>query len=151
MQPSRPAVVVVDTNVWISGLLSPLGAPALLARQVLRRARPAFTEATFAELSQRLWRPKFDRYVSMERRRQWLSDLHAVSEPVVVPAQVAALKFSRDATDDKFIHTALAVEATCLVTGDQDLLVLAGLLEARGVHICSPAAALALPLFSAPS
>jgi uncharacterized protein len=142
--------VVVDTNVWISGLLSPLGAPALLTRQVLRRAWPAFTEATFAELSQRLWRPKFDRYVSMDMRKHWLADLSAVGEPVAVPADVEALKFCRDAADDKFIHAALVVEALCLVTGDQDLLVLADPLQARGVRVLTPAAALALPLFSDP-
>lgn len=39
-------------------------------------------------------------------------------------ADLATQTYSRDADDDKFIHTALAASAAWLVTGDQDLLVI---------------------------
>jgi putative PIN family toxin of toxin-antitoxin system len=67
----EPALrVVVDTNVWISGFLTRTGAPALVTRWVLETALPVFTPDTFAELRERVWRPKFDRYLALEDRRR---------------------------------------------------------------------------------
>lgn len=140
--------VVIDTNVWISGLLTKAGAPAQLARQVVRQGQPVLTAATFAELKQRLWLPKFDRYVTMEDRKQLLHDIDVVALWVDITQSISELAFCRDATDDKFIHAALAAEAGWLVTGDKDLLVLSESLSSSGVRIISPADALQLPEFS---
>ena len=147
MQSTRP-LVVVDTNVWISGLLNKAGVPAQVSGWVIRHAMPVFTAATFAELGERIWRPKFDRYLTMERRKQVLADLSAIGHWVDLPTEIAARSFCRDATDDKFIHLAMAAHAALLITGDQDLLVLADGLLLDGVRVLSPAAALALPEFS---
>lgn len=140
-------IAVIDTNVWISGFLSEAGAPALLTRQVVGYGRPVFTLATFAELQERLWRPKFDRYLSLEHRKQLLRDIDAAAFWVNVPPEIEQKTFSRDPDDDKFIHAALATSAPWLVTGDQDLLVLANTLQSLGVKILSPADALQLPSF----
>lgn len=40
---------------------------------------PVFSAATFAELEARLWKPKFDRYLSMEIRRAILHDVNAAA------------------------------------------------------------------------
>jgi putative PIN family toxin of toxin-antitoxin system len=146
----RGVGVVVDTNVWISGLLTRTGAPALLTRQVVLHGRPVFTADTFGELSDRLWRPKFDRYVTLERRKGLLGDLDAIAQWVDVPSTIAARAFCRDAADDKFIHAAMAGGAHWLVTGDKDLLVLAADLAALGVTVLSAAEALARPEFALP-
>lgn len=137
--------VVVDTNVWISGLLIRTSVPGHLTRQIVLNARPVFTVQTFDELSSRLWCPKFDRYVTLEQRKRMLGDLSAVARWVEVPPDIAALAYCRDASDDKFIHAAIVSSAACLVTGDKDLLVLAGSLLRQGVRVLSPAAAQALP------
>ena len=147
MSPRGP-VVIIDTNVWISGLLTKTGAPAQLTRQVVKRSQPVFSADTFAELKERLWRPKFDRYIDMDRRKQFLHDIDAVAYWVNVPQEIAQQTFCRDANDDMFIHAALAAGADWLVTGDQDLLVLSENLLASGVRIVSPADALQLPEFS---
>jgi len=147
VNPRGPSVVI-DTNVWISGLLTKTGTPAQLIRNVVRRGLPIFTPDTFAELKQRLWLPKFDRYVSMEYRKQLLHDIDTVALWVDVPPQIAEQAFCRDADDDKFIHAALASGAEWLVTGDKDLLVLSERLLASGVRIISPADALQLQEFS---
>jgi uncharacterized protein len=131
--------VVVDTNIWISAALSVTGAPAQMLRRVLQLGVPVFSEATFAELEVRLWKPKFDRYISMDVRRALLRDANAAAHWVVIPEQIAAVAYSRDEDDDKFIHTALAASATWLVTGDKDLLVLQKVLS---VEILTPSAAL---------
>ena len=145
----KPAPVVIDTNVWISGLLTKSGAPARLTRQVVRTAQPVFSADTFAELNERLWRPKFDRYVALEQRRAFLLDIQSVALWIEVPPEIAAQSFCRDANDDKFIHAALAAPAPWLVSGDQDLLVLANSLLPLGVRIISPADATALAEFPA--
>ena len=66
--------VVLDTNVLISAALRPQGLP----RAVLDAVRAVngvllFSSETFDELRSRLHRPKFDRYVSLEKS---IRDLH---------------------------------------------------------------------------
>ena len=122
--PDAYSRVVVDTNVILSAALSPKGAPAQLVDQLLTQAQIVFSEHTFAELKTRLWKPKFDRYITMERRHSLLHDFNAVAHWVDVSAQIASVRYSRDATDDAFIHAALAAGALRLVTGDADLLCL---------------------------
>ena len=116
--------VVLDTNIWLSAAISKSGAPAQVVRRVLQNGIPVFSKATFAELEARLWKPKFDRYLSMDTRRAILHDANAVAHWVDIPADIAAKTYSRDPDDDKFIHTAIAASAAWLVTGDQDLLVI---------------------------
>ena len=130
---------VIDTNVWISAALSGTGAPALVVQRILARGLPVFSQATFAELESRLWKPKFDRYLSMETRRQILHDANAAAHWVTIAPELAAQTWSRDADDDKFIHTALAASAPWLVTGDQDLLIVTA---PSAVYILTPAQAL---------
>lgn len=132
---------VIDTNVWISGLLTKTGAPAQLTRHVILMARPVFSAQTFDELQDRLWRPKFDRYVSIEQRLAFLRDVDSIAERVELDAHpdLTGQAHSRDPDDDKFIHTALVGEAAVLVTGDRDLLDLGRVGE---LQILSPADAL---------
>ena len=137
--PSCYALVVIDTNVLLSAALLPLSAPAMLVDRLLGDGRLVFSKATFAELETRLWKPKFDRYLSLEIRRKLLHDLDASALWVEIPTELSIRTFSRDSTDDVFIHTALAATVSRLITGDQDLLVLHPL---DSLHILGPRAAL---------
>lgn len=136
--------VVIDTNAWLSAALSPAGAPAQVVRRVLAHGVPVFSDATFEELETRLWRPKFDRYLSMEARQGILHDARALGHWVDIPPDMTAQRFSRDADDDKFIQTAMAGHALWLVSGDEDLLVIETDL---GVNIVAPAQALLMKDF----
>ncbi len=137
--------IVIDTNVLISAALSPDGAPAKLLAKVLTDHRVVFTTATFAELESRLWKPKFDRYITLEERKAVLHDLSAAAIWVEVPQSIGEMAHSRDANDDMFIHAAVAAEASLLITGDQDLLVLAkSLNDSHKLVICKPGYALGL-------
>ena len=134
----RPRVgrVVIDTNVWLSAWLSREGKAAACVNRVLQRGLPVFSAATFEELSNRCWRPKFDRYLSLEQRRVLLIDASAASLWVEPDAALQAVRACRDADDDKFLQLALAADAQWLVSGDADLLAL----EAVGATpIVSPA------------
>jgi len=138
------ARAVVDTNVILSAALSPRGAPAQVLDWLLAHALLVFTDATFAELESRIWKPKFDRYLSIERRQAILHGVNVSGLWVPVPAAVSEQSFARDPTDDKFVHAALAAGPTWLVSGDKDLLVLADRLLPLGVQVLAPAEALAL-------
>ena len=122
--PDAYSRVVLDTNVLLSAALSPRGAPAQLVDQLLIHAQIVFSEDTFAELKTRLWKPKFDRYITMDRRRSLLHDFNAVAHWIKVPESIANVAYSRDSTDDAFIHAAFVASARRLVTGDDDLLCL---------------------------
>ena len=116
--------VVIDTNVWISGLLTRTGTAALLTRHVVQNGQAVLTPQTFAELNDRMWRPKFDRYVTLEQRKKLLSDIESSALWVEVPPVVLVTTYCRDAADDMFIHAAQAAASPWLVTGDDDLLCL---------------------------
>ena len=133
------ARVVVDTNVLLSAALSPGGVPARLVDRVLELGRLVFSEATFAELECRIWLPKFDRYLPMERRRRLLREANASALWVEVPATISSRAYSRDPKDDAFIHAALVAGATRLVSGDDDLLCLHPLGD---LYLLAPRAAL---------
>jgi uncharacterized protein len=129
--------VVIDTNVLISAALLSRSPPALAVHLVLQRGRVVFSEATFAELESRVWRAKFDRYLTLEARKALLHDWPAVAD-WVKPA--GTTRYSRDASDDMFIHAALAGGAELLISGDGDLLDLGAV---DGLAIVTPAQALA--------
>lgn len=133
------ARVVVDTNVLLSAALAPNGCPAKLVDRLLLEGRLVFTQVTFAELESRIWKPKFDRYLPIERRQRLLRDFNASALWVDVPTTIAGRTFSRDVSDDAFIHAAMSADATRLISGDDDLLCLHPL---EKLHILTPRTAL---------
>jgi phosphopantothenoylcysteine decarboxylase/phosphopantothenate--cysteine ligase len=98
---------VLDTNVLISAALSSKGAPHALVQHILGQSCLVFSNATFEELRSRLYRPKFDVYLSLEVREGLLHDFSA-SAQWVEPDNI--LPFSRDPSDDVFIATAAVAD-----------------------------------------
>ena len=131
----RAERVVVDTNVLISAALRPVGTPRAVVNTI-RAARGVllFSNETLQELHGRLFRPKFDRYVSRAVRSVFLVQLMGVSER----ASITGAKLGcGDPQDDKFLETAMVGEADCLITGDRHLLEMTPF---RGISILTPAA-----------
>jgi uncharacterized protein len=118
MNPNR---YILDTNVIISAALQVTSLP----RQALNNAQDdgivMLSVATLRELSETLSRPKFERYLSTSERIAFLAQLTREAELVEISTQV---QVCRDPRDDKFLELAVSGNATCLITGDQDLLVL---------------------------
>jgi putative PIN family toxin of toxin-antitoxin system len=125
--------VVIDTNVLISGLFSTTSTPALAVEKAIRNAQLVATAETLRELIERLLQPKFDRYVSRERRDALLQRVASLVEIIEALQLVRA---SRDPKDDKFLEAAVNGRANVLVTGDRDLL---DLNPFRGIVILTPA------------
>jgi putative PIN family toxin of toxin-antitoxin system len=132
-----PERVVVDTNVFVSGLLSVGSPPARCIEAVVSTAQLVASEATLRELIRQLLAPKFDRYVTRARREELLARLAPLVEIVEVVQQVRAC---RDRKDDRFLEAAVNGRADVIITGDKDLLELDPF---RGIAILAPAAYLA--------
>ncbi len=50
-----------------------------LAQNAASQGLTVFSEAPFAELETRIWKPKFDRYISLEARKAILHDARAAT------------------------------------------------------------------------
>ncbi len=110
---------VIDTHILISAGLSSQGAPAKLVQSALAQHRLVFSQATFDELRTRMYRPQFDRYISLEDRERLLRDFSACA---IWVESGEPEQYCRDRDDDHFIEAALKAPAHCLVSGDKDLL-----------------------------
>lgn len=125
---------VLDTNVLVSALLSPLGKPRLAMDRSLRDGTILLSFDTLSELFEVLSRKQFRRYIDEEDIRRFLAALTREAEWIEITRQVFAC---RDPKDDKFLSLAVNGNASHLVTGDADLLVLHPF---EGIQILSPAA-----------
>jgi uncharacterized protein len=127
--------VVLDTNIWLSGLLWG-GLPGQILQQVeLGALRAIASEAILDELARTLDRPKFQR--RLERLGLDIAGiLGAVRQVVVmVPDELIVVENLRDPKDAMIVAAAIVGNAGVIITGDQDLLVLG---EVNGVKILMP-------------
>jgi len=113
--------LVFDTNVLISAILAPNSLPANILTWGEKNGVILYSDATLIELLSVFQRPKFAKYIESE-------DINSLSLRVrrswyCVPI-LKRIKLCRDPKDDKFLELALNGEASYLITGDTDLLVL---------------------------
>lgn len=127
--------IVLDTNVLLSTLLFHSGSLAWL-RHAWRSEtiRPLASRDTTAELIRVLSYPKFR--LTPDEREDLLGDYLPWCETARVPKRTKA-PYCRDPFDRPFLELALAAKADALITGDKDLLALAG---AFAVPILAPTA-----------
>ena len=113
--------LVFDTNTLISHLLLPSSLPAQAVRKGLHQGQILVSDETMGELADVLVRPKFDRYISIEDRQAFFRVFGRVVENVHI---IRSIQVCRDPKDNKFLELAVDGRATCIITGDQDLLIL---------------------------
>jgi putative PIN family toxin of toxin-antitoxin system len=87
----------------------------------LRKGVIAYSKATLAELKVTFERSKFDKYIALEKRKDAIAYFEKIALHIEVTSTV---NDCRDAKDNKFLELALDANADCIVTGDNDLLVL---------------------------
>ncbi|AFW94871.1 putative toxin-antitoxin system toxin component, PIN family [Dolichospermum lemmermannii] len=110
---------VIDTNILVSAVLIKSSVPDVALKKAKNLGTMLFSEATFQELQEILNRSKFDKYISLSIRTQFLAKLKLESEGVEI---VKIIKECRDPKDDKFLEVAINGHATHIITGDKDLL-----------------------------
>ncbi len=124
--------IIIDTNVIISSLCFPSSKP----RQAFDLARKigslVFSNDTLSELTDVLNRKKFDTYIDINLRVQFINELQSVSKIFNVTEK---LEVSRDTKDNIFLELALSADSKYIITGDNDLLVLN---PYAGIQIINP-------------
>lgn len=120
-----PLPVVIDTNLVLSALVFAQGHVTPL-RQAWQKERiqPLVSRVTAAELIRVLAYPKFK--LTPEEQQELLTDYLPCCKTIKIPEPPPRTPPCRDAFDVPFLQLALAGKAKALITGDKDLLDLAG-------------------------
>ncbi|HEY8600745.1 MAG TPA: putative toxin-antitoxin system toxin component, PIN family [Thermomicrobiales bacterium] len=131
--------VLIDTNIFISYLLSPPESASTISRLVEAALLGEFTlllpEELLAELAEKLRTSrKLSRRISVDEGQELIDLLRqaAVALPTIVEAIPAVV---RDPKDDYLIAQALLGDAGILISRDKDLL---SLKQVEQVQILSP-------------
>ncbi len=112
---------IFDTNTVISALLFKDSVPGRAFYFALANGVILLSSETITELIEVINRRKFDKYLTMEEREEFLESLLVRAELIEVSEE---LKICRDPKDDKFLNLASSGGANYIVTGDDDLLIL---------------------------
>lgn len=114
-------VVLFDTNVWVSALLNPHGAPArLIAAWLEARFEVALSLPLLEELADVLTRPRLlIKYRLSPQEIQTFLELLQGRARMVLPT--GDLHLCRDLDDDWVLETAILSRAQYLVTRDDDI------------------------------
>src|ERR1700709_1155765 len=114
-------VFVFDTNAFISAALLDGSINDQALEKAFQIGKVVVSIETFTEFNDVLFRRKFDKYFTGERRLQIIEKLEKDTLMFEVNIKVTAC---RDPKDNKFLELATAAEASCIISGDLDLLVL---------------------------
>jgi putative PIN family toxin of toxin-antitoxin system len=111
--------LVIDTNILISGLMSVNSLPQQVFDYATSQAILLMSDEVQSEIENVISRPKLQKYITLERRTKFLSELSQQVERVTINQQIRAC---RDPKDDKFLELAVCGEANYIIPGDADLL-----------------------------
>ena len=112
---------VFDTNVIVSALLFEQSKPAQAFYAALDRGDILLSQPVLRELNEVLAREKLKPYLLFEERVQFITAF--VTEAIFIDIK-ENIRVCRDPKDDKFLELAVNGGATCIISGDEDLLVL---------------------------
>lgn len=126
--------IVFDTSVLVSAALRPESVPALALEKAFLDFDVCVSAATLEELRTVLSRPKFDAYLPLPLRMDFVEGYRERTTAVQVNETV---NDCADLADNKFLALALAAEAELIVASDPHLTTMH---PWRGIAIMPPAA-----------
>lgn len=115
-------IFVFDTNSLISAVLISTSVSRKALDKAIASGNLAISKATFEELIEVIFRKKFDKYFPDENER-WAVIKNIELNTLLFSPDISVTE-CRDPKDNKFLELAVFANASCLVTGDKDLLVL---------------------------
>ncbi|RKR81354.1 putative PIN family toxin of toxin-antitoxin system [Mucilaginibacter gracilis] len=118
---AKTDLYIFDTNTLISAFLISGSVAFFALEKAIANGTLVFSTETFAEFEQVLFRKKFDKYFSEQERIQIIERLAHVS---IFIKPLSNGSYCRDPDDDKLLNLAIDISAYCIVSGDNDLLVL---------------------------
>lgn len=110
---------VLDTNTLVSAFLLLQSKPTLAYNKAKATKKLVSNMETYSEFCDVLVRNKFDKYISLETRLAIIDDLTQNALFIEVSERV---NVCRNPKDNKFLELAVAAKASCIITGDKDLL-----------------------------
>ncbi len=123
-----------DTNTLLSALFDETSVPAMALKKARLHDVLLISESVKAEYRRVFFKTKFDKYISVSTRIEFIENIIANSFPVNITEEISEC---RDPKDDKWLSLAASAKADCIITGDNDLLVLHPF---RSIPILNPAA-----------
>jgi putative PIN family toxin of toxin-antitoxin system len=129
---SKPAYIVIDTNVLISAGLLPHSKSAQVLAIAVGQFVIAQNDETWHELETRISKQKFDRYFEKDGQLRHMSQ---IAQSIQRFESKARINVSRDQTDNKFIELAIDSASTIIISGDPDL---KEIQVFQGIEILSP-------------
>ena len=113
---------VLDTNALISAALIATSVNARALNDALDTGRLAMSEPALQEFIEVIFRNKFDKYFLNDAERLEAIDKIERNAVFFLPSEI--ITSCRDIRDNKFLELAVAASASCIITGDKDLLIL---------------------------
>ncbi|MBS1915743.1 MAG: putative toxin-antitoxin system toxin component, PIN family [Bacteroidetes bacterium] len=118
MQKNKPLKLIIDTNLWISFIIS--NKQNLLDSLLFsEEARLLFSKELIAEIQQTITKPKLKKYFGTNALEEMLSIFEPFIDFIQVESSVAVC---RDPNDNFLLALAKDGKADYLLTGDKDLL-----------------------------
>lgn len=112
---------VMDTNALVSAFLLSHSVSRLAFDKAADAGMIATSNEAFAEFREVFLRKKFNKYLPLVEREEIVD---SIDEIVVFFAVSETITDCRDPKDNKFLELAVSANASCIITGDEDLLVL---------------------------
>ena len=113
---------VIDTNNLISASLIPTSTSRKALEKAMTLGKVAIAPNTLDELLDVMFRKKLDKYFADNNER--LIIVNILEANAVLFSPEISIDECRDKKDNKFLELAIAAQASCIITGDDDLLVL---------------------------
>jgi hypothetical protein len=136
---------VLDTNVWVSAILTPGNPPARILEFALTgKMRLLVSPGIIREIGQVLKYPKVKKTLRKHRITSQEVDaviLKLLKAAIITPGEILAEGVSADPADDMIIACALEGQADFIISGDHHL---TDLEDYQGIKIVAPATFLAL-------
>ena len=118
----RSDFFIFDTNALISSALLPYSSSRNALNKAMVSEILATSDSTSKEFIEVLFRKKFDKYFLDDEERWTLIYKLEANSKFFKPDLI--ITDCRDPKDNKFLEVAISVNASCLITGDKDLLIL---------------------------
>lgn len=113
---------VFDTNSLLSAALIASSVNANALDIAINRGRIVLSEPALQEFKEVIFRKKFDKYFLNIKEK--LEAIEKIEHNSIFFSPVKTISICRDPKDNKFLELAIAADASCIITGDKDLLVL---------------------------
>jgi len=112
---------IFDTNTLLSALFNQHSIPGLALTIARLSGTLLISDEVAAEYLDVFSREKFNKWLSLDIRLNFIENIITYALPIQITENVVAC---RDPKDDKYLSLAITSQAECVITGDNDLLIL---------------------------